>query len=169
MAESDVVGCSLSRCASWSDVCYGIRSHAVQANNVIVRGVTVDSPGINHDGVDADSSVDVLIQNNTFRVGDDCVAIKSGRDADGWRVGRTCTTIKLVTKSPSAPLPLRPSAPRPLGPSAPPPLRPSAPPPLRPSAPPPLGPSAPRPLGPSAPPPLSRSGAPLRSGCGRAE
>ena len=45
------------------------------------------SPGINHDGVDPDSSTDVLIEGNTFDVGDDCVSIKSGRDADGWRVG----------------------------------------------------------------------------------
>lgn len=36
----------------------------VSGSNVIVRGVTVDSPHINNDGVDPDSSVDVLIENN---------------------------------------------------------------------------------------------------------
>lgn len=60
--------------------------HPVLSTNVIVRGVTVDSHGPNNDGCDPESSRDVLIEDCVFDTGDDCIAIKSGRDADGRRV-----------------------------------------------------------------------------------
>lgn len=58
----------------------------VYCTNVIVRNVTVQTKGPNTDGCDPDSSANVLIQNCTFSDGDDCIAIKSGRDRDGQRV-----------------------------------------------------------------------------------
>jgi unsaturated rhamnogalacturonyl hydrolase len=58
----------------------------VLSTNVTVRGVTVTSHGPNNDGCDPDSSRDVLIENCVFDTGDDCIAIKSGKDADGRRV-----------------------------------------------------------------------------------
>lgn len=67
--------------------------HFVLSNNVIVRRVTVDSPHINNDACDPESSVDVLIENNVFVTGDDCISIKSGRDADAWRVGQPSENI----------------------------------------------------------------------------
>jgi polygalacturonase len=60
--------------------------HPLYCTNVIVRGVTVETKGPNTDGCDPDSSSDVLIQNCSFSDGDDCIAIKSGRDTDGLRV-----------------------------------------------------------------------------------
>ena len=60
--------------------------HPVLSTNVTVRGVTVVSHGPNNDGCDPESSRDVLIENCVFDTGDDCIAIKSGRDADGRRV-----------------------------------------------------------------------------------
>ena len=54
--------------------------------NVIVKGVTVEAEGPNTDGCDPDSCTDVLIKDCNFSDGDDCIAIKSGRDADGHRV-----------------------------------------------------------------------------------
>ena len=54
--------------------------------NVTVRGVTVETEGPNTDGCDPDSCTDVLIQDCSFSNGDDCIAIKSGRDTDGRRV-----------------------------------------------------------------------------------
>jgi len=60
--------------------------HPVLSSNVTVRGVTVVSHGPNNDGCDPESSRDVLIENCVFDTGDDCIAIKSGRDADGRRV-----------------------------------------------------------------------------------
>ncbi len=61
--------------------------HPVYCQDVTVRGIRCISLHINSDGVDPDSSRRVLIENCTFEVGDDGVAIKSGRDQDGWRVG----------------------------------------------------------------------------------
>lgn len=62
-------------------------------SNITIRGVKVNSKFINNDGVDLDSSSDVLIENCHFNTGDDFVAIKSGRDQDGWRVNRSCKNI----------------------------------------------------------------------------
>lgn len=54
--------------------------------NVTVSGVTVEAEGPNTDGCDPDSCTDVLIKDCNFSDGDDCIAIKSGRDRDGHRV-----------------------------------------------------------------------------------
>ncbi len=59
----------------------------VLCTNVTVRGVKISSPGPTNDGCDPDSSREVLIENCTFDTGDDCIAIKSGKNADGRRVG----------------------------------------------------------------------------------
>lgn len=67
--------------------------HPLYSDNVIVRGVTIDSHFPNNDGCDPESSSNVLIEHCTFRCGDDAVAIKAGRDADGRRVGRPSERI----------------------------------------------------------------------------
>ena len=54
--------------------------------NVIVRGVNIVSHGPNNDGCDPESCRDVLIEDCLFDTGDDCIAIKSGRNNDGRRV-----------------------------------------------------------------------------------
>lgn len=56
--------------------------------NVTIRNLNIDSHGPNNDGCDPDSCRDVLIENCRFDTGDDCIAIKSGRDADGRRLAR---------------------------------------------------------------------------------
>jgi len=61
--------------------------HPVLSRNVTVRGVSVVSDGPNNDGCDPESSTDVLIEDAVFDTGDDCIAIKSGRNADGRRLG----------------------------------------------------------------------------------
>jgi polygalacturonase len=60
--------------------------HPVLSRNVTVRNVTVVSHGPNNDGCNPESSTDVLIEGCTFDTGDDCIAIKSGRNADGRRI-----------------------------------------------------------------------------------
>jgi unsaturated rhamnogalacturonyl hydrolase len=60
--------------------------HPVLSSNVIVRGVEIISHGPNNDGCNPESSRDVLIEDSIFDTGDDCIAIKSGRNADGRRL-----------------------------------------------------------------------------------
>ena len=60
--------------------------HPVLSRNVTVRGLTVDSRGPNNDGVNPESSQYVHIQDCTLNCGDDCIAIKSGKGADGLRI-----------------------------------------------------------------------------------
>ena len=59
----------------------------VLCQSVTIRGVTVRSHGPNNDGCNPESCRGVLIENCTFDTGDDCIAIKSGRNADGRRLG----------------------------------------------------------------------------------
>jgi polygalacturonase len=61
--------------------------HPVLCTNVTVRGLTISSFGPNTDGCDPESCTDVLVENCFFNTGDDCIAIKSGRNADGRRLG----------------------------------------------------------------------------------
>tara|TARA_R110002050_G_scaffold221651_8_gene357533 strand:+ start:1463 stop:2941 length:1479 start_codon:yes stop_codon:yes gene_type:complete len=60
--------------------------HPFKSNNVIIDGVTVESHGPNNDGCDPEYCKNVIIKNCTFNTGDDCIAIKAGRDAEGRRV-----------------------------------------------------------------------------------
>ena len=60
----------------------------VLCENVIVDRVRVQSHGPNNDGCDPESCKNVLIKDCFFDTGDDCIAIKSGRDEDGRRIGR---------------------------------------------------------------------------------
>lgn len=61
--------------------------HPVLCTNVIVRGLDIATHGPNNDGCDPESCRDVLIEDTLFDTGDDCIAIKSGRNNDGRRVG----------------------------------------------------------------------------------
>jgi polygalacturonase len=60
--------------------------HPVLCTNVTVSGVKISSHGPNNDGCDPESCSDVLIKDCYFDTGDDCIAIKSGRNADGRRL-----------------------------------------------------------------------------------
>lgn len=60
--------------------------HPVLSSNITIRGVNISTHGPNNDGCDPESSRDILIENCVFDTGDDCIAIKSGRDDDGRRI-----------------------------------------------------------------------------------
>jgi unsaturated rhamnogalacturonyl hydrolase len=60
--------------------------HPALCTNVIVRGITISSHGPNNDGCNPESCRDVLIEDCLFDTGDDCIAIKSGRNNDGRRL-----------------------------------------------------------------------------------
>ncbi len=59
--------------------------HPLLSESVTVRGVRADSHGPNNDGCDPESCKNVLIEGCYFDTGDDCIAIKSGRNGDGRR------------------------------------------------------------------------------------
>ncbi|HVS29864.1 MAG TPA: glycoside hydrolase family 28 protein [Thermoanaerobaculia bacterium] len=61
-------------------------THPTLSTNVTVRGIKVISHGPNNDGCDPESCRDVLIEDCLFDTGDDCIALKSGRNNDGRRV-----------------------------------------------------------------------------------
>lgn len=60
--------------------------HPTLSRNITVDSVTTLSYGPNTDGCDPESCTDVLIKNCVFNDGDDCIAIKSGRNEDGRRI-----------------------------------------------------------------------------------
>lgn len=57
--------------------------HPLFCEDVVVRGVKVINEGPNGDGCDPECCNRVLIENCIFHTGDDCIAIKSGRNQDG--------------------------------------------------------------------------------------
>jgi len=58
--------------------------HLLKCENVICDALRYDAKLVNNDGIDPECSRNVLIQNIKFNNGDDNIAIKSGRDNDGW-------------------------------------------------------------------------------------
>jgi len=60
--------------------------HPVLCRNVTVRDLVIDSQGPNNDGIDLESCRSVVVRGCTIDAGDDCIALKSGREADGLRV-----------------------------------------------------------------------------------
>ncbi|MGW8949492.1 glycoside hydrolase family 28 protein [Streptomyces sp. NPDC055709] len=69
--------------------------HPVLSRDITVRDVTVESQGPNSDGCNPDSCENVTVRRVTFATHDDCIAIKSGRDQDGWRVGVPSRNIRI--------------------------------------------------------------------------
>ncbi len=67
--------------------------HPVLSTNVTVRSVRITTHGPNNDGCDPESCTDVLIKDCYFDTGDDCIAIKSGRNGDGRRVNTPSQNI----------------------------------------------------------------------------
>lgn len=59
--------------------------HPLLSKNVIVRGIHINNDAPNGDGCDPESCNGVLIENCFFNTGDDCIAIKGGRNNDGRR------------------------------------------------------------------------------------
>lgn len=60
--------------------------HLYLSKNIIVRKVDIYAHGHNNDGIDPEMSQNILIENCHFDQGDDAIAIKSGRNPEGWRL-----------------------------------------------------------------------------------
>ncbi len=62
--------------------------HPLRCRNILIRGLEIDSHGHNNDGVNPESTHYVIIENCSFSTGDDCIAIKSGKNRDGYNRGK---------------------------------------------------------------------------------
>ncbi|MGB2578701.1 polygalacturonase [Elusimicrobium simillimum] len=82
-------GVTLTRSPMW-------QVNPVLSENIIVRRMTLNSYGTNTDGVDPESCNYVLIEENYFDSGDDCIAIKSGRDRDGREINVPSQNILIL-------------------------------------------------------------------------
>lgn len=67
--------------------------HPLFVKNLTVKNVKIYNEGPNGDGCDPESCEDVLIEGCTFHTGDDCIALKSGRNADGLKANTPCKNI----------------------------------------------------------------------------
>lgn len=69
--------------------------HPNRCSNVTVRNVTIEPGTTNDDGIDPDACTDVLIEDCRLTTADDNIALKAGRDQDGWAVhgGLPCQNI----------------------------------------------------------------------------
>jgi polygalacturonase len=82
-----IEGVTLEKTAFWNIV-------PVYCDGVIIRGVTVNSVGIPRgDGIDIESTRNVLIEYSTLNNGDDCFTMKCGRDVDGIRVNKPTENV----------------------------------------------------------------------------
>lgn len=100
---SNVSGLTITKavfrnCPSWC-------LHILYCDDVVIRDIEVHSKydengcayGVcNCDGIDIDSCKNVVIANSLIESQDDCIAIKSGKDEDGRRVG-ICTENVIIS------------------------------------------------------------------------
>jgi polygalacturonase len=86
----EVRGLTLRRSGFWTvHVCY---SKTVTVDGITIRN-NIGGRGPSTDGVDVDSSTDVLVENCDIECNDDAVVLKAGRDADGLRVNRPTENV----------------------------------------------------------------------------
>lgn len=80
-ADVEIAGLTLDSSPSWT-------VHYIYSERVTCRGLTIRSTVHNGDGLDPDSSSDSLIFGCSFDTGDDCIAVKSGKNPEGNRIAR---------------------------------------------------------------------------------
>lgn len=67
--------------------------HLLKSENIICRNIRYDAKLVNNDGIDPEYTRNLLIENIEFNNGDDNIAIKCGRDNDGWNTNRPSENI----------------------------------------------------------------------------
>jgi len=71
--------------------------HPVYSTQITIQGITVNTVGIsNGDGCDPDSSTYIYFFNDTFNTGDDCIAIKSGKNLEGYTINMPSAYIRVT-------------------------------------------------------------------------
>ena len=59
--------------------------HLYLSKDIVVRNLNIYAHGHNNDGLDPEMSQNILVENCLFDQGDDAIAVKSGRNPEGWR------------------------------------------------------------------------------------
>ena len=91
-SDVDLRGLTLKRPGFWTvHICY---SQRVTVDGLIIHNNT-DGRGPSTDGIDIDSSSDVLVAHCDIDCNDDAICLKAGRDADGLRVNRPTEKIRI--------------------------------------------------------------------------
>ncbi|MDO7851703.1 glycoside hydrolase family 28 protein [Hymenobacter convexus] len=71
--------------------------HYIYSHNISCHDLAIVTKGIhNGDGIDPDSSTDSYIFNCTFDTGDDCIAIKSGKNPEGFAIGKPTRNVRIT-------------------------------------------------------------------------
>ncbi|UAY53797.1 glycosyl hydrolase family 28 protein [Arachidicoccus terrestris] len=70
--------------------------HYLYCQGVTLHDLMIHSTAPNGDGIDPDSSVDSYIFNCSFSTGDDCIAIKSGKNPEGYEIGRPTKGVRIT-------------------------------------------------------------------------
>ena len=70
--------------------------HFIYSENITCRGLAIRSDVLNGDGIDPDSARNVAIVDCSFDTGDDCIAVKSGKNPEGNVVARPTENVRIV-------------------------------------------------------------------------
>ncbi len=60
--------------------------HPYMSKNIVIRNIKVSAKELSNDGIDAEMSQNILIENCVFDIGNEAIAIKAGRNQDEWCV-----------------------------------------------------------------------------------
>lgn len=85
-ADVEIAGLTLEETPCWT-------LHYIYSEDVTIRGLTIRSDVFNGDGLDPDSSRNSYIFDCSFDTGDDCIAIKSGKNPEGNVVNRPTENV----------------------------------------------------------------------------
>ncbi|SDD92356.1 glycosyl hydrolase family 28 protein [Pedobacter soli] len=69
--------------------------HYIYSKGISCHDLNISSTARNGDGLDPDSSDDSYIFNCTFSTGDDCIAIKSGKNPEGYTIGKPTRNVNI--------------------------------------------------------------------------
>jgi polygalacturonase len=85
----DIEGLNVENSSCWT-------IHYIYCDKVTLHNLNIVSTARNGDGIDPDSSTDSYIFNCTFSTGDDCIAIKSGKNPEGNVVNKPTRNIRVT-------------------------------------------------------------------------
>jgi len=85
----EIQGLTLTEPASWT-------LHYLYSNQVSIHDLNIVTAVPNGDGIDPDSSSNSYIFHCRFSTGDDCIAVKSGKNPEGNRINRPTENVRIV-------------------------------------------------------------------------